>query len=195
MSNKRRTATSTLRQRVIDEMLAIQELIASEHRSRGMGGDDDFRPSIVWHIVRIAELETMPPSRARKAFERIAKDEKRLKASLEKLPPRARRLVGLEVKGLDDAERYVKKETGRTAANRKRLAAEVAHDLILDYGSVVPTLTKDEPYIELANLLYFVATGKKGDLKKHCGQHFADSNEKNSTSILPREGPRGRRRD
>ena len=67
----------------------------------------------------------------------------------------------MEVRGLDVAREVIAEETGRTKANRKLLAAEVACDLMLDYGGVVPTLTGDGQYIRLAGLLYFVATGKR----------------------------------
>ena len=110
--------STTLRQRIIAKMPFILKLIASERRGRGMGGDADFRSSIIRSIARIAELETMSPLQARRAFDRIAKDERRLELSIAKLPSSARRHVKVEVRGLDDARKHLTKETGRTAARQ-----------------------------------------------------------------------------
>jgi hypothetical protein len=195
---KRTTATSSLRQRIIDKMQKILELIATEDRHRHLCSDVDFRRTIVWHIKTIAELETMPPSRARRAFDRVAKDVKRLKASLASLPPSAHHLVDVEVKGLDVALSQVKNETGRTATVRKRLAAEAAFDLIADHGSYPMTLTPDGPYITLANVLFFVATGKRSDLETHCRHHFDYLKTEEGVSFYSRDmgwrrkGPRGK---
>ena len=49
---------------------------------------------------------------------------------------------------------------GRRAAEQKRVAADKAFDLMVDYGSVgTPTLTKGGKYITLANMLFKAATG------------------------------------
>lgn len=181
--------TKALRKRIIANMPAILKLMDIEHRHPPIGIDHDFRPEIVGYIKRIAKLKASSPSQARRAYLAVEKNVKGLKQSIARLPPAAQYFVKFEIEGLDVAESQIKNQTGRTAVQQKRIAAEDAHDLLLEYGGDVPTLTKAAPYIELANLLYLVATGKNGDLKKHCSQHVANLKADGFNSLRKR-GPR-----
>ena len=170
-------------------MPAILDLMDIEHRHPPIGIDHDFRPEIVGYIKRIANLKASSPSQARRTFDAVFKNVEGLKRSIARLPPNIRYFVKFEIEGLDVTESQIKNQTGRTAVQQKRIAAEVAHDLMLEYGGDVPTLTKQAPYIYLANLLYLAATGKNGDLKKHCSQHVADLKADGFNSLRKR-GPR-----
>ena len=139
--------------------------------------------------MKIAKLKTMSPSQAQQGSRQSRNDVKRLKQSIGNLPPRSA-VPCVRSKASTSREGWIAQETGRTAAARKLLAAELACDLMLDYGSVVPTLTKDGKYIRLAGLLYFVATGKKSNLERTL-QAALRRPQAEELRISHRRGPRG----
>ena len=59
------------------------------------------------------------------------------------------------------------------AAQHGYLLTDNYHD---QYGQM-PSLTKDGPYIRTTNMLYRVATGKKGDCANACAEHFREHEE------------------
>jgi hypothetical protein len=63
---------------------------------------------------------------------------------------------------------------GKLGAERRRVAAERAFDLLVEHGGQVPTLTKAGRYITLANMLFEAATGRKSaDLSRACAKYLA----------------------
>jgi hypothetical protein len=60
------------------------------------------------------------------------------------------------------------KTSGRIDAAQKRSAADGALNILMTWGSKRPTLHRDGPYIELAALLFELATGKVGDMERAC---------------------------
>jgi len=146
-----------------------QELLANEYLPRSDGGGTDYRGEVVQYICEIEALdETPPPSVLDRAFTRIAKDAGRLELSIKRLPRCLRRLIIVEVKGLELARAEVEKQP-----SCKQRAAEVALKLIEFYSAEgVPTLTLGGPYIKLAELLYATATEKTASMVKACTRHF-----------------------
>ena len=170
---------NALQQRIIEAMPEILEIIGNENRGPGIGGDSDFRPYVVRCIERIAELETVPPFRVRRGLDSVAQDAKRLELSLRKLPLSIQPKIGVDknllasLGGLASAPASgPKAKEGKAGAKRKRLAAEAACDLLLDFGGEPVTLTRPGPYIKLSALLYKTATGSKGSLDNACVRHF-----------------------
>lgn len=71
----------------------------------------------------------------------------------------------------------VKRSGGRGGpqlAAQKRIAADEAFDLLLDYGERTPTLTKGGDYFKLAGMLFEAATGRRSDLTRACLEHFKE---------------------
>ena len=171
-------------------MAAILDLIASERRSDS--GDTDFRPRSSSPSSRIAELETMPPSRARRAFDEVAKDGRRLELSLAKLPPSARRLVEVEVstRRARELEKADWQDQGRPQVARGRAAL----DLMLDHGGTCRRSTRDGRYVGLANLLYFVATGEGTIWRVLQAALRRPQGERSSTSTHDERGHRAQQR-
>ena len=69
---------------------------------------------------------------------------------------------------------FAKEAMSSTKADRKMLAAKAALDLMLSHGDKAPSLTKGGPYVRLASLLYFTATGKRNRLARNCKKRFDD---------------------
>ena len=177
---------STLRDRIIKEMPAILDLMDIKNRIFDEeDDDDDFRPSIIDCIRQVAALELTSPSQARRALDRVEQNIARLKQSIAKLPLNIRDLI--EVRGLDEARSQV---TGTTKADRKLLAADLTSSLIFNHGGYIPTLTRDGPYIKLANLMYFTATGEKSELEGYCRKLFANLEREELGIYSDERGPR-----
>jgi hypothetical protein len=60
------------------------------------------------------------------------------------------------------------KKRGRIDAAQKRSAADCALNILRTWSSKEPKLNRDGPYIELAALLFELATGKVGDVERAC---------------------------
>ena len=172
-----------LRQRIIEAMPEIETIIANEDRCIGTGGECcDVRPAVVRCIQKIATLETMPPARVLKVLNRVAKNAKGLGSSLQALPRSVQLQLGVDkntlawLSGLVSAVPKLtsppKVKQGKPNARRRQLSASLACNLLLDVGRNMPTLYPNGPYITLAALLYKTATGRKGDLRTDCAEHF-----------------------
>ena len=75
-----------LRQRIIDAMPEIEEIIDNENRGIGTGGECcDVRPAVVWSIKGIAELKTMTASEERAKLEKAAERLRQAKKLLEEI--------------------------------------------------------------------------------------------------------------
>jgi len=60
------------------------------------------------------------------------------------------------------------KKRGRIDAAQKRAAADCAFNILETWSSKEPKLYRDGPYVELAALLFELATGKVGDVERAC---------------------------
>jgi hypothetical protein len=179
---------STLRRRILEAMPDILKIIANEKRGMGTGGDGEVRPAVVRSIRKIAELETMTASEERARLVKAAKLLERSKKLLAEARPFSL------IRGLDAALTEVEamrkskpRGSGRTEANRKRLAAQSACDLLIDLGGVghMPTLYRDGPYVRLTNLLYNTAVGGDSDLHKICRGHFKALKAEDGDDLYP----------
>jgi hypothetical protein len=78
---------------------------------------------------------------------------------------------------------------GRLIAEQKKMAAELAFDLMLDRGTRPPTLTRNGNYNKLASRLFEIATGRQSsDMERACTRVFEDLEEDG----FPRAGERRR---
>ena len=163
-----------LRRRIIDAMPEILKVIANEKRGIGMGGDGDFRPAVVQSIQRIAELDPLPAYKERSNLDKASNHLRRAKQLIEE----AQRFSA--VRDLDSVLEKVKEMrkrplgTGRKMASRKRLAASVACELLLDFGGARVSRTCDGAYVKLANLLHKTAVGGDSDLHRVCKQRLKE---------------------
>jgi hypothetical protein len=74
----------------------------------------------------------------------------------------------------------------RKAAMQKQVAAEQAFDLLTDWGHRKPSLTKDGEYLELAGMLFNIATGRKsaGEMGRACAQVIRNLRKETSAAKL-----------
>lgn len=166
-----------LRKRIIAKMQAILDLVRID--------DDD----VIQAVERIAKAEAITASQAKRVLASVGKAHRRLRESL---PESVRDVVKID--GLDAARELIAKQIGKTTPIRKALAAESAFHIIYVHSDYPPSLTKDGAYIRLANLLYFIATGEKSDLKSYCMRYKDQLPPKGHSARPPgvdlRRGPR-----
>jgi hypothetical protein len=103
---------------------------------------------------------------------------KKLKAAAPVLPD-AQREYDLTIAALENIKVTSGggKMASRIDAAKKRAAAECARDMLYDFGSTEPTLTRNGPFIRLAGLLFKLATGKNGDVERACRKERKGSKE------------------
>jgi hypothetical protein len=72
----------------------------------------------------------------------------------------------------------------RADALRKLLAADYASGLLRKWGSAPLTLTKGGRWIELANRLFFIATGRHGNCERACATHLKQLRRDRAKQVL-----------
>jgi hypothetical protein len=172
---------STLRDRITREIPEIFAILKSEERGPGVGLDGDVSIAIVDAIRLIAMFETEPPSVLRDRFNKIAKTAKHFRSAIRGMPGYANLDAMLERTINDNARwadaiapsgRLERSGGDQASKTRKLLTARIAYELLSDWGSEVPTLTADGPYIRLANLLFKTATASDSDTARACSSYF-----------------------
>ena len=141
---------------------------------------EQCRRAVVDSIVRIRELDLVPPGALRTKLRKVAKALGSVRVALEQLPEWERRelLTVEQVKSAEKestrrAEEVIVRASGGAKADAARMQVAAACAFKLLFMRQLPTLTKDGVWIRLANLLFELATDKRGrDASRACQKHM-----------------------
>jgi hypothetical protein len=168
-----------------EDIERVLELIPAQWRT------ENCRRAVTRTIRTIATLapDVAPAGAARRQLRRLATVLGTARSTINHLPARWRRELepdGLlreldRVRRTSDAlagKMVVRRSGGsparRVVAAQKREAAECAFDLLNDWGPWGPKLTKGGAYVELAGLLFQLATGRSEDMERACTDCLKD---------------------
>lgn len=173
-------------ERVIEQLCPLPEKLQEQ-----LVGLEECRRDValaIWKIRQVHRM-TVRPAEVKKQLEKIAVVARKLRVETSKLPDdvvlqlRASTVLRncgqlIEKSSALATRTKVPKRSGgaKLDAARKMVAARHAFSLCYLIEGI-QSRTKDGPYVRLTELLFRVATGRRGSCDKACAEHFRELEE------------------
>jgi aryl-alcohol dehydrogenase-like predicted oxidoreductase len=147
----------------------------AEHALRA----EHCREAVADALRRLHNYDVALPGAVRAQLRRLAKNLRRARVTALSLPSHHRHAAALDRMAAEADAAAEKMTVGHTGgavveAERLRLAAALAFDLLQLHWMVAPSLTKSGPWHELTRALHRVATGKRGDAHRAITHHMRE---------------------